>query len=195
MCSRLSYRIKGFYCAAKRNKNSLRGEKIPHPTKEREERQPIAVTGWTDEFKPKKEIRLVLREGCGEGYKLKKRDRATRGKYKSHDKSKMRFGDVARQKVPTTASLCMCCKKNARTKPALFQTRAMQEPGTRIIHLTPSPSFTFRERWVWEGRPGNSLVKQYQTPSKERKRISPNHTWPKHAMQQVRGTIKRSSLL
>lgn len=35
MHSHLSHRIKGFYCAAKRNKNSLRGEKISHPTKDR----------------------------------------------------------------------------------------------------------------------------------------------------------------
>lgn len=76
---------------------------------------------------------MVLREGCGKGYKLKKRDRATRGKYKSHDKSKMRFSDTARQKVPKTTSLCMCCKKNARTEPALFQTGVMQEAGMRII--------------------------------------------------------------
>lgn len=137
-CSRLSQRIKGFYCAAKRNKNSLKGEKIPHPTEEREEKRekPIEVTGWTDKFKAKKEIKLVLREGCRKGYKLKKRDRATGGKYKSRDKSEMRFSDMARQKVPKTPSRHMCCKKNARTQSALFQTRVMQEPGMGII---PAP--------------------------------------------------------
>lgn len=81
---------------------------------------------------------MVLREGCGNGYKLKKRDRTTRGKYKSHDKSKMRFSDMASQKVPKITSLCMCWKKNARTEPALFQTGVMQEPGMRIIHA-PDP--------------------------------------------------------
>lgn len=55
------------------------------------------------------------------------------------------------------------------------------------------PSLTFREGQVWEGRSreGNRLIKQYQTPQ-EWDRISPNPTKPKHAMQQVRETIKRS---
>lgn len=79
---------------------------------------------------------MVLREGCRKGCKLKKRDRATGGKYKSRDKSEMRFSDMARQKVPKTPSWHMCCKKNARTQSALFQTRVMQEPGMGII---PAP--------------------------------------------------------
>lgn len=61
-------------------------------------------------------------------------------------------------------------------------------------HLTLPPSLTFREGQVWEGRSreGYRLIKQYQTPSQEWDRISLNPTKPKHAMQQVRETIKRS---
>lgn len=148
-CSYLSYRIKGFYCAAKRNKNSLRREKSPTLLEREKEREnPIAVTGWTDKFKAKKEIKLLLREGCGKGYKLKKRDRATRGKYKSHDKSKMRFSDMARQKVPKTASLCMCCKKNAREHSLLCfrQGLCRSQAWGLYIHLTLSSIIYFQRK-------------------------------------------------
>lgn len=61
------------------------------------------------------------------------------------------------------------------------------------LHLTPSPIINFQRRTGLEGRSreGNRLIKQYQTPQ-EWDRISPNPTKPKHAMQQVRETIKRS---
>lgn len=75
---------------------------------------------------------------------------------------------MARQEVPQTASVCMCCKKTARTQANLFQTGLMQEPGTRIIHAPdPFPHHLLSEKDGF-GRVDQErvrLMKQYQIPS------------------------------